>query len=926
MSDASSFSFTPAAAKPPSPSPSPDADGEVLYDEYDAEAYVEGEFDDAAYEDQYGEEVYGEQGEWQDGYLDENGIAYEGSDFDENSSYSGSYQSTPHMGAAFYGGGTRSAGASPFAPPAFLGATYDMPDFNGYYGKRKKAPITLDNQTRLNMEQDLASAQKEKKATNQKTYGMDFLLAFKDRPEMKNKTEELMALNLNIIKGHEEDGEALTTSAPVKAPTSSKKKNPTPVAEKHKKKGPGGGVGGSPIGPRTSHPNSVFKDHSEGNSRSVGNSPAGPRGNFKRTNSRDNGRSLSRSNSRDFDVYTGPVEPLKMSENRWQKPDGQSDTEEAAAQKKILALLNKLTPEKWDKLIPQFLEVKITRVDTMRAIVERIFSKAVLEKVFAEMYANLCVQLASSLPDAQQEGEKKPTSFKMLLLQRCSEALQQLAEEEEEEEEEEGAEEVDSSADKEERLQNAHRQMLGTMTVFAELYRKGLVAETMMLGTMEMLISVEEEEEEEEEEDEENGPELPDERDIEAFCVLVTTMGQTMEENSIKGKEELEEHFETIKVLSTDERLPPRMRFMLKDLLDLRKNRWVLRQKKVVDPKSLDAIKQEANSNDRKMQKSHSAWPGGAGSSRQMRRTSSGGASGGGSPFFTPGASPNTTPKQSPAFGASFRGDDSGGKRRGKSPPRSAGGANALKRSQSEGAHFKKTGNDYTTPGGKPPRPPGAHTPSASPPIEQQSKVDKKAMKKKAEGIINEYLSIREVEESMEGLKEMGDSSFHGAFVALALETSLEKGKDAQGYIGDMLSELSKKYPETLTSPQLEKGFVRMFGMMDDLIMDYPKAPEILGTLLGRCVAVKGLELALVHPLNQTGGDDFQRFLASRNGSSFVVASLNALKEREMAESEIKEMWIGTGLQPSDWMPADDANAEGVENCLTKAGLAFLVT
>ena len=51
-----------------------------------------------------------------------------------------------------------------------------------------------------------------------------------------------------------------------------------------------------------------------------------------------------------------------MSENRWKRPEEtQSDTEEAAAQKKILMLLNKLTPEKWDKLMPQFLAVKVEK-------------------------------------------------------------------------------------------------------------------------------------------------------------------------------------------------------------------------------------------------------------------------------------------------------------------------------------------------------------------------------------------------------------------------------------------------------------------------------------------------------------------------------------------------------------------------------------
>ena len=61
---------------------------------------------------------------------------------------------------------------------------------------------------------------------------------------MKSKTEELKMLNLNIVRGNEEGGEALTTTGMGKV--SSKKKPSTPNTEKKKKgKGAGGGVGGA---------------------------------------------------------------------------------------------------------------------------------------------------------------------------------------------------------------------------------------------------------------------------------------------------------------------------------------------------------------------------------------------------------------------------------------------------------------------------------------------------------------------------------------------------------------------------------------------------------------------------------------------------------------------------------------------------------
>ena len=548
------------------------------------------------------------------------------------------------------------------------------------------------------------------------------------------------------------------------------------------------------------------------------------------------------------------------------------------------------------------------------------------------MYADLCVQLCASMPDVHEDGNPQPVSFKMVLLERCSEALMEVADEEEDDDEEQEAEGEGaaggsglgemSEEDKEEKRIKSHKQMLGTMTVFAELYKKRLVTDEMMLITLEALLSVDEDEDDEEEAGE--GDELPDERDIEAVCVLVTTMGQAMERNSPKGKEELELHFKTIATLSVDTRLPPRMRFMLKDLIDLRKNRWVARQKKVVDPKSLDAIKREAEQSERgRMQKSHSAWPG---SSRMRRTTSSGSA--------TP--SPSTTPNTTPTFGASFKGADAGGwhtqGKRSKSPPRGgsgdfrqAGGSNTFKRSQSEGSQFKKPEDKTRSAQGKPPRPPGAGSSPPGPGGSEDKKESKKEKKRKAEGVILEYLSIRDHEEAREGLKEIGDASFHAAFVALTLETCFEKKEKEQAYLGQMLAELATKSPEVLTAAHLESGFGRIFSMMEDLVMDYPKAGAILGALLGRLVAAGSLTLAVVHPLNRGGdSEDFAGFLASRHGKALVTASLQAAIKHGMQEEKVKEAWASSGLQPTDWLPPDEANPEGAAACFTAAGAGFL--
>ena len=155
--NATSFTFTPAAAKveEPAEAEAGATDGEAAeanFEEYNPETYAEGAYDDGNYDDQYGYEEGAYEGDFgYGGYLDENGVLVEGGgEYDDSySSYNSSYNSTPNFGPSLYGaGGIRSAPTSPFAPPTFLGAHYEqMGDFSGFNpGRRKKPPITLDNQ------------------------------------------------------------------------------------------------------------------------------------------------------------------------------------------------------------------------------------------------------------------------------------------------------------------------------------------------------------------------------------------------------------------------------------------------------------------------------------------------------------------------------------------------------------------------------------------------------------------------------------------------------------------------------------------------------------------------------------------------------------------------------------------------------------
>lgn len=83
----------------------------------------------------------------------------------------------------------------------------------------------------------------------------------------------------------------------------------------------------------------------------------------------------------------------------------------------------------------------------------------------------------------------------------------------------------------------------------------------------------------------------PDEEDLEALCKLMSTIGDQIDHP--KAKEHIDAYFDMMLKLSTNQKLSSRVRFMLRDVIDLRKNRWQQRRK-VEGPKKIDEVHRDA--------------------------------------------------------------------------------------------------------------------------------------------------------------------------------------------------------------------------------------------------------------------------------------------------------------------------------------------
>ncbi|OMO69693.1 MIF4G-like, type 3 [Corchorus capsularis] len=303
--------------------------------------------------------------------------------------------------------------------------------------------------------------------------------------------------------------------------------------------------------------------------------PMGPQGGMPR-NSPDADRWQRAVNYQQKGLIPSPQTPLQMMHKTERKYEvGKVADEEEAKQRQIKAILNKLTPQNFEKLFEQVKAVNIDNAGTLTGVISQIFDKALMEPTFCEMYANFCFHLAGDLPDFSEDNEK--ITFKRLLLNKCQEEFERGEREQEEANKvEEEGEAKQSEEQREEKRVKARRRMLGNIRLIGELYKKKMLTERIMHECIKKLLGE---------------YENPDEEDVEALCKLMSTIGEMIDHP--KAKVYMDAYFDRMTKLSNNMKLSSRVRFMLKDAIDLRRNKWQQRRK-VEGPKKIDEVHRDA--------------------------------------------------------------------------------------------------------------------------------------------------------------------------------------------------------------------------------------------------------------------------------------------------------------------------------------------
>lgn len=336
--------------------------------------------------------------------------------------------------------------------------------------------------------------------------------------------------------------------------------------------------------------------------------------------------------------------PLKVNEEtRWkssvfEKTDDANDEEQETDDdvlKKALLVLNKLSLTKFDKLSDAFIDSGIGRnEECLKQAISLVVGKAQSEPHFANMYASLCLKLGRTPMEALgEEGKKKGKKFKKLLLERCQQEF-------EEDTAHKIARVTEDISDPEEKQYHANiirKNYLGHMRFIGELYKGDMIRIGIMLFCLYGLLGMctdeftNTESTEEEKAELANGP--VDEEKIECFSKLMTTIGYNLEQQAGAARDngkpvylgQLESCWKTVNNLAkkdkkgTKPRISNRIKFMLQDLMEMKKKGWKTRRKEET-AKTIEQIHKEVAKEERAMKK--------RGSSSNLQRMSSRSSSG----------------------------------------------------------------------------------------------------------------------------------------------------------------------------------------------------------------------------------------------------------------------------------------------------------
>lgn len=273
-------------------------------------------------------------------------------------------------------------------------------------------------------------------------------------------------------------------------------------------------------------------------------------------------------------------------------PGGDGLMEPDMVQRKVKAALNKMTPEKFDKIADQILDIAAQSKHendgrTLRQVIQLTFEKATDEAHWAPMYAAFARKMLESMsPEIKDENIKDKNGnvvtggnlFRKYLLNRCQEEFERGWKVNLPPRPEGETEEAALMSDEYYVAAAAKRRGLGLVKFIGELFKLSMLTERIMHECVKKLVDYEG---------------LPDDAEVESLTSLLRTIGKQLDSSESKAQGRMDIYFERINQVIAMPDLPSRLRFMLMDIVDLRRKGWVSKEDDK-GPKTITQIHEEA--------------------------------------------------------------------------------------------------------------------------------------------------------------------------------------------------------------------------------------------------------------------------------------------------------------------------------------------
>ncbi|KAK5137491.1 hypothetical protein LTR08_008469 [Meristemomyces frigidus] len=262
-------------------------------------------------------------------------------------------------------------------------------------------------------------------------------------------------------------------------------------------------------------------------------------------------------------------------------------------QRKVKAALNKMTPDNFEKISDQILEIAAQSKNesdgrTLRQVIALTFEKACDEAHWAGMYAQFCSKMLramsneigdETIKDKHGQPVVGGALFRKYLLNRCQEEFERGWQANLPDKPDGETEEIRLLSEEYYVAAAAKRRGLGLIQFIGQLYKLRMLTIRIMHECVMRLLDF-------------DGN--PDESAVENLTTLLRSVGGTMDEEE-QGRQLMGTYFERIteRVLKSDG-LASRPRFMVMDLVDLRKAHWKEKGGVSKGPKTLNEVHQDA--------------------------------------------------------------------------------------------------------------------------------------------------------------------------------------------------------------------------------------------------------------------------------------------------------------------------------------------